>query len=117
MPSAKYYRSILPLDILQIVGNFAGDHNYKLVFTFSPKRRFISKILIGWRHIEFFLFEYRYFTTILKDYSWKPVRLGCIAEVLMLLGEKCNLPEHIMVPSMKRITDILLEVHDYTLRR
>ena len=117
MPSAKYYRSILPLDILQIVGNFAGDHNYKLVFTFSPKRRFISKILIGWRHPDEFRSEHRSFTTILKKHSWKPVRLGCIDEGLMLLGEKCNLPEHIMGPSMNRIADILLEVHDYTLRR
>ena len=117
MPSVKYYRSILPLDLLQIVGNFSGDKNYRLVFTFSPKRRFISKILIGWRNPDEIPGEYRSFTTILKEYSWKPERLGCIAEVLTLLGENCKLPENIMVPSLKRITNILLEVHDYTLRR
>ena len=55
--------------------------------------------------------------SILRTDYWKPVRLDCIAEILTLLGEKCKLPENILVPSLKRISDILLEVHDYKLRR
>ena len=116
MPSVKYYRSILPLDLLQIVGNYAGDQNYKLMFTFSPKRRFLSNILMCWRHPDLYC-EPKNVVSILKQDYWKPVRLDCIAEVLTLLGENCKLPENILVPSMKRITDILLEIHDYKLRR
>ena len=113
MPSVKYYRSVLPLDLLQIVGDFAGDEIYKLVFTFSPKRRFLSNIVMSWRDP-----ECGNYTTVLKEHNWRPVCLGSIAEVLTMLAERCTrIPENILVPSLKRITDILLEVHDYKLRR
>ena len=116
MPSVKYYRSVLPRDLLLIVGDYAGDELYKLVFTFTPKRRFLSNILMCWRNTDMYCQPSNVVSILRTDY-WKPVRLDCIAEILTLLGEKCKLPENILVPSLKRISDILLEVHDYKLRR
>ena len=113
MPSTKYFRSVLPLDLLQIIGDYAGDENHKLVFTFSLKRRFLSNIEIHWRDPTLYC-AYRT-PTILKPDSWIPVRMNCVAEILTLVSERCKLPENILVPSLKRITDILLEIHDYTL--
>ena len=115
MPCAKYYRSAIPLDILQIIGDYAGDELYKLKFTLSKKRGFLSNILLVWR------FPDNYCPGkpigILKKKHWVPRRLGCIAEVLVLIGGKTTLPENVVVPSLKRITDILLEIHDWKLRR
>jgi hypothetical protein len=116
MPSVKYYRSVIPLDLLQIVGNYAGDENYRLVFTLSKKRRFLSNILMTWRDTTLYC-AYNKPTTILKPNSWTPVRMNCIAEILQLVGERCKLPENIVVPSLQKITKILLEIHDYTLSR
>jgi hypothetical protein len=115
MPCAKYYRSVLPTDLLQLIGDFAGDELYKLIFTLSEKRGFLSNILLVWRDPE--LYSPRKSVCILKPKHWIPVRLGCIAEVLVLIGEKTTLQENIVVPSLKRITDILLEIHDWKLRR
>ena len=116
MPSAKYYRTVLPRDLLQIIGNYAGDETYKLVFTFTPRRRFLGNIEMHLRDSTLYC-EYQNPVSMLKPNSWRPVCMNCIAEILVLLGEKCKIPEYILVPSLKRITDILLEVHDYTLRR
>ena len=116
MPSAKYYRTVLPKDLLQIIGNFAGDEHYKLVFTFTPKRRFLGNIELHLRDKELYC-EHEHQTWVLKKANWRPVRMNCIAEILTLLGERCKIPENLLVPSLKRITDILLEIHDYKLRR
>ena len=116
MPSAKYYRSVIPLDLLQIIGDYAGDENYKLVFRFSKKRRFLSKILIEWRDPTLYC-AYNTKTSVLKPNSWIPVRINCIAEILKLVGERVKLPEHIIAPSLNKIIEILTEVHDYRLRR
>ena len=115
MPCAKYYRSELPLDLLQIIGDYAGDELYKLWFTLSKKRGFLSNILLVWRDPE--LYCPRKPICILKKHHWVPRRLGCIAEVLVLIGGKTTLPENVVVPSLKRITDILLEIHDWKIRR
>ena len=115
MPCAKYYRSVIPTDLLQIIGDFAGDELYKLTFTLSKKRGFLSNILLVWRDQEMYCPGKS--VCILKKKHWLPVRLGCIAEILTLVGEKTTLPENIVVPSLKRITDILLEIHDWKLRR
>ena len=112
MPSSKYFRSVLPLDLLQIVGEFAGDENYKLKFTFSPKRRFLSNILLVWRDPSLYSEQ-----AVLRREHWVPVRLNQVGEVLKLLTERCKLPENVLVPSLKRITNILLEIHDYRLSR
>ena len=116
MPSAKYYRSVIPLDLLQIVGDFAGDENYRLVFRFSKKRRFLSNIEMHWRDPSLYC-AYNTSKTVLKPNSWVPVRMNCITEMLQLIGERCKLPENIVVPSLKKITAILMEIHDYRLRR
>ena len=116
MPSTKYYRSILPLDLLQIVGNLAGDELYKLVFTFTPKRQFLGNIEMHWRDKTLYC-VHKHNTSVLKAEYWQPVRIDCIGDVLVMLSEKCNLPSNVMIPSLNRITDILLEVHDYKLRR
>ena len=114
MPSAKYYRSILPLDILQIVGNYAGDDDHILKFTLSPKRGFLSNILMIWRHPSMYC-GYTRKTSVLTKENWRPVRLGCVSSILIMLGESCKLPANILVPEMKKITEILLEIHNYKL--
>ena len=116
MPSAKYYRSVLPLDLLQIVGNYAGDAKYKLRFTLSKKRRFLSNIKGCWRDASLYS-EYSQPEFVLRREHWVPVRLNCVGKILTLLSEHCKLPENVLVPSLKRITKILLEVHDYQIRR
>ena len=114
MPSAKYYRSVLPLDLLQIIGNYAGDVRYKLVFTLSPKRRFLSYILMRWRDTSMYT---TYIQSVLCADSWIPIRLNCIADILGILNKNCQLPDRVVADSLKKITGILLEVHDYGLTR
>ena len=116
MPSSKYFRSVLPIDLLQIVGLYAGDENYKLKFTFSPKRRFLSNILLVWRDPTLYS-EHIHPTIVLRREHWVPVRLNRVGEVLTLLTERCKLPENVLLPSLKRITNILLEIHDYRISR
>ena len=114
MPSAKYYRTGLPLDLLQIIGNFAGDVNYKLKFTLSPKRKFLSSIVLHWRDASLYS-EYRD-QVILRADSWVPIRLNCIPEVLHLLTTRSKLPNDVIKDSLRKITCLLLEVHDYRLK-
>ena len=118
MPSSKYYRSGLPLDILQLCGDYAGDDLYKLKFTLSPKRKFLSHILMIWRHPQLYC-DHKKRTVILNMQNWRAVRLGCVNEILTLLGEKCRLklPKNILIPEMKKIAEILTEVHNYKLKR
>ena len=116
MPCSKYYRSILPLDILQIVGSYAGDEKHKLRFTLSKKRRFLSSIRIQRRDPSLYSeFSNPEFT--LRRTHWVPVRLNHVGEILTMLGTRCKRPENVLVPSLKRICTILLEVHDYTISR
>ena len=115
MPCAKYYRSVIPLDLLQIIGDYAGCDLYKLMFTLSKKRGFLSNILLVWRYPDQYCPGRP--ICILKPQHWVPVRLGCIGQILVLLGEKSMLPENVLVPELKKITDILLVIHDYKLRR
>ena len=83
MPSAKYYRTVLDRDCLQLIGDYAGDKDYKLVFTLTKKRGFLSNILLVWRDPALYC-NYKPIC-ILKEKHWVPVRLDCIAEILTLL--------------------------------
>ena len=112
MPSAKYYRPIMPLDLLQIIGNYAGDEVYKLVFTLSPKRKFLSSIILQCRHPGFA----RKDRLILKSDSWVPIRLNCITEILCLLNQRCKLPHVVVEDSLRSIAHILIEIHDYNIK-
>ena len=116
MPSAKYYRSIIPLDLLQIIGNYAGDDTYKLVFTLSPKRKFLSNIILKCRNLGNLGFHRRD-QVILKSDSWVPMRLNCIPEILCLLNQRSKLPKVVVKDSLRSITLILLEIHDYNIKQ
>ena len=115
MPSPKYYRTVLDRDCLQLIGDYAGDKDYKLVFTLTKKRGFLSNILLVWRDPTLYC-NYKPIC-ILKEKHWVPVRLDCIAEIITVLNERCTLPAKILEPSLHKITDILLEIHDFVLRR
>jgi hypothetical protein len=42
----QYYRSIVPICLLNLIGEFAGTGNAKLVFTITKKRKFLGDIII-----------------------------------------------------------------------
>ena len=113
MPSKKYYRSRLPDDLLQIVGDYAGDEMFKLEFTHSKKRRFLSFIRLKQRHPKLY---YPKSGGILTAESWFPVRLGNFKSLLELLTREMSLV-HLRVfrESLLCIHKLLSEVHDYTL--
>ena len=46
MPSQKYYRPTLCIDLLNLIGDFAGSGFSTLKFTISKKRQFLSDIYI-----------------------------------------------------------------------
>ena len=46
MPLSKYYRGPLPMDLNNLIGQFAGSKTFKLVFTLTPKRHFLGAIWI-----------------------------------------------------------------------
>ena len=114
MPSAKYYRSELPLDLLHIIGNLAGDKNYKLKFSLSPKRKFLSSIILEGRDKT--LYSDNKEKVILRKDSWVPIRLNCIPEVIHLLTSRSKLASALIMDSLQKITVLLLEVHDYRLK-
>ena len=109
MPCTKYYRSIIPHDLLTIIGNYAGDTNYKLVFTYSKKRGFISTIRLEPRRKGY------YKPTILKSHSWRPLRLGHFSLLHDIMKTTPFLHIPIFKESMLQIRKLLVEIHDYTL--
>ena len=46
MSKRRNYKSVLNSDLLDIIGSFAGDENYQLKFTLSPRRGYLSKIML-----------------------------------------------------------------------
>ena len=113
MPCAKYYRSLLPHDLLMLVGSFAGDRWNKLEFTYSPKRRFISRIKIVPR-FNYMLPPLR--VRILTKNSWKPVTLGDYDIMSALMRELSSNYLRIFNGSIKQIQTLLCEIHNYTIR-
>ena len=65
-----YYFAPVPLDILNIIGQFAGSRNRLLKFTLTPKKNYIGSIYVQ-RRLGHQYKRYRLF----KD-SWIPRRLG-----------------------------------------
>ena len=41
-----FYFPNLPLELLQIIGDYAGDRKYKIVFALTPKRGYLAKPLV-----------------------------------------------------------------------
>lgn len=109
MPSKKYYRSLLPNDVLQIVGNYAGDSYYKLVFTYSNKRKFLSTIRLIPR-------KSGCIETILHKQLWRPVRIGHYEVLTNLIDALPSNHNYIFMESFLHIYRILHKVHDYTLK-
>lgn len=68
MPAKIYYRTCLPKDILDIIGMFAGSEDHRLVFTLTPKRKFLGKIMI-------LSCEDNTFRKQLRKRNWIPIRL------------------------------------------
>ena len=67
MPLPKYYRPILPLDLNNIIGEFAGCGKLRLVFTETPKRHFLGSIWIAGYYCT------RTIKRRLKKSSWRKV--------------------------------------------
>ena len=112
MPSSKYYRCILPHDLLSIIGSMSGDNWLKLVFTYSPKRRFLSTIKIVPR--------FNYMNTQLRvrnltRNSWRPVTLGDFNIITALRVELGSFHLGIFDESIHKIHKLLSEVLNYTL--
>ena len=61
-----YYVSPIPMELLDIIGQFAGDFNRPLKFTFTHKRKFLGNI-----YVQSAYRRYR-----LHKNSWIPQRLG-----------------------------------------
>ena len=61
-----YYVPPIPIDLLNIIGQFAGDFNRPLKFTLTPKRNFLGNIFVQSQYK-----RYRLHTN-----SWIPQRLG-----------------------------------------
>ena len=111
MPSKKYYRSVLPNDVLQIIGEYSGDFWYNLVFTYSTKRRFLSTIRLVPRRPEFSCVE-----TVLQKDSWRPVQVGNIDSLARLMEILPITHLSIFHDSLHNIHKLLAEIHDYTLK-
>ena len=65
-----YYFAPVPMDILNIIGQFAGSRNRLLKFTLTPKKKYIGSIYVQ-RRLGHQYKRYRLF----KE-SWIPRRLG-----------------------------------------
>ena len=109
MPCTKYYRSIIPHDLLTIIGNYAGDTNYKLVFTYSKKRGFLSTIHLDPRRKGY------YKPTILKGHLWRPIRLGHFSLLHDIMKTTPVTHRNVFLDTMILIRKLLVEIHDYTL--
>jgi hypothetical protein len=67
MPLAKYYRGILPIDLNNLIGQFAGYRKCVLFFTHTPKRHFLGRIwIIG-------LYGFKRIKRRLKRSMWQEV--------------------------------------------
>ena len=109
MPSKKYYRCCLPTCLLQMIGNYAGDGCYRLQFTYSTKRKFLSTIrLIPRRHDcgqEM----------VLTKKSWRPVKIGH-HDLLERLRDELPISHcHVFRESLIIINRLLAQTHDYTI--
>ena len=45
-----FYFPSIPLDLLQIIGDYAGDRKYKIVFALTPKRGYLANPLVQRRN-------------------------------------------------------------------
>ena len=52
----RYYRTSLPNELLQLVGDFSSSYRHTIRFSLTPKRRFIGPIYIRY-HGEFAIKE------------------------------------------------------------
>ena len=67
-----FYFSTLPVCLLNIIGRYAGDVNRPLVFTLTPKRKYIGPIFV----------KSPYKKYLLKNDSWIPRSLGDTADAV-----------------------------------
>ena len=61
-----YYFPSLPIDLLNLIGKFAGDTNREIVFTLTQKRKYLGNIFV----------QAPYRKYLLQTESWIPSRLG-----------------------------------------
>ena len=105
---------MLPLDLLDIVGNFAGCDQFRLKFTLSKKRHFLSFIYIKPRYPSVWYPKDRW---VLHKNAWKPVRLGCFKSMLDLLTMKMSLTHlNVFRDSLVNLHKLLSEIHDFILQ-
>ena len=65
-----YYYSPVPPDLLQLIGQYAGDINRPLLFTLTPKHKYLGSIYVK--------SPYKRYRLTLD--SWVPKRLGQVSD-------------------------------------
>lgn len=111
MPSKKYYRCSLPNDVLQLIGNLAGDHLFKLNFTYSKVRGFLSTIQLIPRYD---LYQ-PYKNLTLRRALWNPIRLGNFNLLQKLVACQSSMNIHLFEDNIRVIYKQLAEIQDYNL--
>ena len=111
MPSQKYYRCKLPNELLQLIGNYSGDRMFKLEFTYSKVRGFLSTIRLIPRH-EFYTPRTNF---TLRRSVWHPIRLGNFALLEKLATSQSSLYLPLFKDNLHQIYKQLAEIQDYTL--
>ena len=111
MPCKKYYRCSLPTEVLQLIGNFAGDHLFKLEFTYSKVRGFLSTIKLTSRRNMYVPKT----NLTLKRSVWHPIRLGNFAFLEKLVQSQNSLNLFLFKDNLQQIYKQLAEVQNYTL--
>ena len=113
-----YYFSPVPRDMLQLIGEFAGGINRPILFSLTPKKKYLGSIFV----ISPFK-KYR-----LTTESWVPKRLGEVSDAariqqymfdklrhtMFFLGDDNELKDLTLI--MKRFIRDLTEIRNYSLK-
>lgn len=115
----KYYRTQLPKDLLQLLGEFCGSARTRLRFSITPKRRFLGPIYVQFDSSA----ENRMFEKRLQKKNWHIVRIGTSEDVEKIKEYICirnlfmnrNGMRDCLTEVMIKIEKLLSEIQNYTL--
>ena len=113
-----YYYSPVPRDLLKLIGEFAGDINRPILFSLTPKKKYLGPIFV--------VSPYKKYR--LTEDSWVPKRLGEVSDAariqqymfdklrhtMFFLGDHDELNDLKII--MKRFLRDLTEVRNYNLK-
>ncbi len=103
----------MPTDLLDLIGDYAGDDQHKLRVTFSKKRGFISDIMVKSMG--------KFKITKLRKRHWRTISVGqifpqqsYITKTIAIL-KNAHLYENQLVHRLKAIHELVTEALDYIL--